>query len=163
MGGNDLLNGRQGNDLIDGGAGNDRVSYANASAGVTATLPSAATIGSSSGADGGDRLLSLEVLRGSAYADELRGSAGANTVEGLGDDDWIVGREGDDVLNGGTGPDTVGYEEASSAVTVNLSLGTATGGAGNDKLSAVENVSGSAHADVLTGSRRERRHQGPRR
>ena len=50
--------------------------------------------------------------------------------------------------------DTVSYEHAASAVTLNLSVTTtqSTGGAGSDTLSGFENVVGSAFDDVLTGS-----------
>ncbi len=52
------------------------------------------------------------------------------------------------------GVDTVSYETATSGVRVNLgSTSTqSTGGAGNDRLSGFENLTGSAHADTLTGS-----------
>jgi hypothetical protein len=46
----------------------------------------------------------------------------------------------------------VDYRTASSAVIVNLTSNTATGGAGSDTLADFEGILGSAHADTLTGT-----------
>ncbi len=56
------------------------------------------------------------------------------------------------MIDGGEGVDTASYENASSGVDVDLSDGTASGGDGNDTLSNIENVTGSAHDDVIGGS-----------
>ena len=62
----------------------------------------------------------------------------------------IIGTSGDDSLIGGVEIDTVQFSNATSAVTVNLELGTGTG-FGKDTLVNIENVSGSAFGDVLVG------------
>ena len=69
-------------------------------------------------------------------------------------DDTLRGGEGNDILNGGNGNDTADYTDAAAGVTVNLSRTTSqnTVGAGTDTLSSLENVTGSAFNDTLTGS-----------
>jgi serralysin len=74
-----------------------------------------------------------------------------------------VGGAGDDVLDGGESlssfnyfcSDYVDYSNAGAAVVVNLNSGTASGGAGNDKLINIEGVIGSAYADQITGGARQ--------
>ena len=85
------------------------------------------------------------VLVGNGENDTLTGGAGNDILLPDGGNDSVVG-------NGGT--DTVSYEDALAGVTVNLSLTAAqnTMGAGIDTLSGIENLTGSAHDDVLTGS-----------
>ena len=83
-----------------------------------------------------------------------------NYVAGSGDD-IIVGNSADNVLEGNAGADnidgqagldTAAYTGSSTAVTVNLSDGTASGGdAEGDTLTSIENLTGSAHDDTLTG------------
>ena len=83
-----------------------------------------------------------------------------NYVAGSGDD-IIVGNAADNVLEGSAGADdidgqlsldTAAYTGSSTAVTVNLSDGTASGGdAEGDTLTSIENLSGSAFDDTLTG------------
>jgi Ca2+-binding RTX toxin-like protein len=70
----------------------------------------------------------------------LTGDAGNNTLDGGG---------GDDTLDGGAGTDTASYAHAASGVTVSLAVAGAqnTGGAGNDTLTALENLSGSSFND----------------
>jgi Ca2+-binding RTX toxin-like protein len=84
----------------------------------------------------GDTFINIENLTGSAFSDVLKGDGGNN------------------VLNGGAGVDTVSYEHAAAGVTVSLALTTAqnTIWAGIDTLTAFENLTGSAHDDVLTGN-----------
>jgi len=52
----------------------------------------------------------------------------------------------------GAGNDTVDYSGAASGEAVDLTAGTATGGAGSDTLAAIENVTGTAFDDVITGT-----------
>ncbi|MDH4385034.1 MAG: M10 family metallopeptidase C-terminal domain-containing protein [Caulobacter sp.] len=136
--GNDLLTGGAGYDFIDGGAGRDTASYRGALGGVTADLQT----GRSTGAQDRDTLVGIENLIGSDFNDTLTGNNGANVISG---------GLGNDTLNGAKGLDTVSYEDAASAVTVNLLTGQATGGAGTDQLLGFENILGSAFNDSLTG------------
>ncbi|WP_332044591.1 calcium-binding protein [Phenylobacterium sp.] len=113
--GDDGLHGQQGDDLLDGGDGVDVAVYLNANGGVTVDLAVLGyqAIGANQGAD---RLLSVEQLWGSNFADTLSGDAGANGLVGGAGGDLLVGREGDDGLLGEQGDDT------------------ALGGSGNDRL-----------------------------
>ena len=60
---------------------------------------------------------------------------------------------GADTLNGGVGgtTNTVDFVNATSAVTINLTAGTASG-FGTDTLCNFQNVIGSTHGDTITGS-----------
>lgn len=155
--GDDTLSGELGNDTINGGAGTDTAVYVSATAGVVVNLAT----GTASGGAGTDKLLSIENVIGGAGADTLTGDMGANlldggagidVISGGAGDDLLLGGLGNDTLNGGAGIDTASYETATTAVTVNLLTGKATGGAGSDTISLVENVIGGAVNDVLTGN-----------
>lgn len=108
----------------------------------------------STGGSGNDTLANFENLLGSTYNDHLTGDANANIVDGADGDDVIEGGAGSDTLIGGNGTDTLTYINAGSAITVNLATATAqnTGGAGTDRISSFENLTGSAFNDTLTGT-----------
>jgi len=146
--GNDFIAGGDGNDTINGGSGIDTASYADASSSVTVSLAA----GTASGGAGFDVLIDIENVIGSGFADTLIGNRFANSLSGGSGDDTLDGGAGNDTLNGGVGIDTASYSSATSAVTVSLAGGTASGGAGFDLLSEVENVIGSNFADTLTGN-----------
>lgn len=170
--GDDTLAGGAGNDVIDGGLGINTASYAGAGSlaalaggatpGVTGVTVNLGTVGQQDTVnDGLDTLTGISNLIGSTFADTLTGDANANRIDGgLGDDtldggngnDTLVGGLGNDVINGNGGTDTVSYSTAVGAVTVNLNTNVASGAAGSDTLSNLENVEGSAFNDVLTGS-----------
>jgi Ca2+-binding RTX toxin-like protein len=61
---------------------------------------------------------------------------------------------GNNVLSGGAGIDTADYGASFSAVNLHLGITTAqaTGGSGSDTLLGIENLSGSAYNDRLTGN-----------
>jgi len=142
-----VLTGGLGDDALDGGAGVDTASYAGASGAVTVDLAA----GTASGAAGNDTLVNIENLAGSDYADDLTGDDAANTLSGGAGNDILDGGLGNDTLDGGAGTDTASYAGTSGAVTVNLAAGQATGAAGSDTLTAVENVTGSEYGDILAG------------
>lgn len=106
-----------------------------------------------SGNDSIDGLSGNDTIIGLAGNDTLIGSAGNDSINaGEGDNDVVNGGPGDDTLDGGTGSlDTVGYDEAPSAVTVSLAGAVASGGSGSDKLSNFERVIGSLYNDTITG------------
>ncbi|OWJ55820.1 calcium-binding protein, partial [Inquilinus limosus] len=147
--GNDTLIGLDGADTLQGGNGTDTVTYAASAAAVVVTVN-----GTGSGGDAqGDALSGIENLIGSAFNDTLTGDAGANVLNGGNGNDTLQGRGGADTLTGGAGTDTASYAASAAAVVVNLLNGTGTGGdAQGDTLAAIENTTGSAFNDTLTGN-----------
>jgi Ca2+-binding RTX toxin-like protein len=125
-----------------------------------------------------DTLISIENVVGGRRGDTLSGTAGANTLWGMSGNDTLDGRAGDDILNGGSGDDiligglgndTADYSldsndlNAQSIVPstvatglqgaiVDLALGQSWGAFGNDTLSSIENVNGSAGDDWISGT-----------
>jgi Ca2+-binding RTX toxin-like protein len=93
----------------------------------------------------------FENVIGSGFADTITGNAANNSLVGGAGNDTISGGAGDDTINGETGTDTASYLDATAAVTVSLSSGKSSGGAGSDTLLAIENVSGSSFADTIIG------------
>jgi Ca2+-binding RTX toxin-like protein len=167
LGGNDTITGGFGADEIDGSGGVDTASYSDSDVGVAVNLATGVGAG---GTAQGDELTSIENLTGSAHDDSLLGNDGVNVLSGGGDadllkgaggadtlngdagDDTLKGGGGADVINGGSGIDTVSYTESSARVVVSLNSGSPSGGdAEGDALSGVENLTGSAHNDVLHG------------
>jgi Ca2+-binding RTX toxin-like protein/carbon monoxide dehydrogenase subunit G len=140
-----------GNDTLIGGNGIDTADYSTATAAVTVNL--SVTGAQNTGGAGTDTLSGIENLTGSSYNDTLTGDANANTISGGAGNDTIAGGAGADTLDGGTGTDTVDYSASSAGVAVNLTnAGAQSGGdAAGDVLTNLENVAGSAYADVLTG------------
>ena len=104
------------------------------------------TFGDTIGGLGGD-----DTIDGLAGADTLDGGSGDDVLNGGDGDDYLIGGRGADALNGGTGHDIADFTDAVSGLTVNLATGLATGGAGSDTLSGVEEVLGSAYDDTITG------------
>jgi len=129
----DTLYGNAGNDTITGGTGADKI-Y---------------------GGDGNDVIYGNQdndTIFGEAGNDTLYGGQGDDAVyAGIGDD-ILEGGLGNDILNGGTGFNTASYVNATAAVSVNLTAGTAAGGAGTDTLFSIQNVTGSNYSDTILGS-----------
>jgi serralysin len=120
---------------------------------------------------GTDTLNSIESVSGSQFNDVITGDAGTNDLTGNGGNDVLYGRggsdtliggdgddrfyggSGNDTLTGGDGIDTAIYDDASGAITVDLSLTgmQKTGAAGYDQLSGIERLTGSRNADTFTG------------
>ncbi|QDU68546.1 PKD domain-containing protein [Engelhardtia mirabilis] len=142
-------------DTISGGAGVDTVDYSAAAGGVVVDL----VAGTATGA-GNDMLSGIENVTGSSFDDTLSGDSGANVLTGGAGDDVLDGGAGDDLLQGGAGADTltggagtdtVSYVDASSGVTVDLTIETAqdTGGGGIDTLSGIEGFVGGRYDDTI--------------
>jgi Tol biopolymer transport system component len=98
--GSDMLNGSAGNDILNGGPGVDTASYANSTAGISASLVTGFATG-----QGSDVLLGVENMIGSSLADSLMGSAAANLLSGAGGADVAHGAGANDTVFGGAGPD----------------------------------------------------------
>ncbi|MDO7834268.1 calcium-binding protein [Sphingobium sp. HBC34] len=168
--GNDVLSIGFGDDA-DGGDGFDTLylSLGGASAGVT--FNSIGITGAAPFLFSGSTIKNIEklvYLRGSEFDDRLTIAVQADPIKveaGAGNDivEWesnsvnLSGGDGHDlflaagsgaIIDGGQGNDTVDYRKAAAGVTVSLLAGT--GGAG-DSLANVENVTGSAFDDILTG------------
>lgn len=105
-GGNDTLSGGVGDDRLQGGAGSDKLvggegrdtaDYTDATRGVVINL--------AKGIGAGDRLLQIENVEGSAFADRLLGDDGDNLLAGGRGADTLIGGGGKDTLDGGAGDD----------------------------------------------------------
>ncbi len=128
-----------GDDVVDGRGGDDLVGF---DLGVQASLVTGSALG-----EGSDRLVSVEQLSGSDFADVLIGDNGRNylaggdgndLVDGRGGADRVFGDNHDDRVLGGSGDDIVGGDDATDRVL---------GGDGNDKLLP------GAGSDVLVGGK----------
>jgi Ca2+-binding RTX toxin-like protein len=96
--------------------------------------------------------LGNDTIQGNAGNDLLSGDDGADTLHGGNGQDRLVGGSGADTLNGGDDIDTADYQTSSVAVAVLLYIDDASGGeAEGDELNGIENVTGSAYADLLWG------------
>ena len=129
-GGANILAGDEGDDTLSGGSGNDTL------------LGDGRII-----IDSHDTGTSGPIV---TYADLVAAFPG--DPELASGDDTLEGGDGDDVLNGGGGTDTASYASASGAVEVFLNAagnGFASGAAGNDSLTSIEAVQGSAFDDQL--------------
>jgi Ca2+-binding RTX toxin-like protein len=101
---NDVMRAFGGSDYLYGASGRDRVSYDDATSGVTAYIG----MGTSGPAGEADKIDGdVEDLEGSPYADTLHGSSGPNLLMGDNRGDVLVGHAGADTLQGGAGPDTL--------------------------------------------------------
>ena len=162
-----ILEGGAGADTLDGGAGTDTASYADAEAGVIASLVDATN---NTGDAEDDSYANIENLTGSVHNDTLTGDDAENVISGgAGDDflfgggsgDMLIGGDGNDILDGGAGgdeliggdgTDTVNYSLATGGVTVSLADDTQNaGGAAGDSFTSIERVLGSSFNDIITG------------
>ncbi|WP_162806792.1 calcium-binding protein [Sphingosinicella terrae] len=83
----------------------------------------------------------------------MRGGSAGDRLEGRGGNDTLIGGASADVLDGGGGIDTASYQGSNAGVDVSLTRAAQSGGhAQGDLLSNVENLTGSAFADVLVGN-----------
>lgn len=147
--GDDWLTPGPGNDLVDGSHGHDMVSFVDSLAPVRVLLAE----GLATGAGETDRLVSIEQVTGTVFADYIEGDRRDNRLRGLGDYDWFVGSEGSDLYEGGTGRDMVSYVRATGPVTVDLGQGRGLAGqALGDRYLDIERITGSVHAYLFFGS-----------
>lgn len=158
--GDDTLFARPEADVINGGEGIDIVDYSRSDAGVIVRLWKGA---GENGFAQGDTYSQIENANGSSFADSLVGAddvanrldggAGDDSLSGLSGDDTTVGGPGADRIDGGAGSDTADYSGSDAGVIVRLWNGTGENGdAQGDRLTNVENVTGSGFADSLIGA-----------
>jgi Ca2+-binding RTX toxin-like protein len=155
---NNVIEGGLGDDTLVGGAGEDTASYAGSAVGVAVNLSLQGSAQNTNGA-GMDLLSGFENLQGSAFSDSLTGDAGANTLTGgAGDDTLNPGANAGgtvDLLDGGTGTDTASFAGYTAGVTATLNGATdgtaSVNGLAIANLRSIENLTGGAGNDVLTG------------
>lgn len=151
--GGDDLYGRGGADRLIGGDGFDLAGYNFSGLGVSVSLALTGAQNSPGTEAHGDVLIGIEGLVGSNHADTLTGNALDNTLVGNNGNDVLIGGKGADNLYGGADSDTASYATSSAGVTVWLDFNLIQGGdAQGDLLDSIENLIGSAYADLLNGN-----------
>lgn len=91
-------------------------------------------------------------LAGGGGDDTLSGGKGNDRLYGGNGDDTLIGGKGKDVIDGGPGIDMVSYVGSKKGVKIDLAKTKQKGGdASNDRLSGIENVTGSNKNDTLIG------------
>ncbi len=130
--GDDLLVGGGGADTLDGGDGDDTADYSSASQAVAFSLKTGT---GTAGDAASDTLTSIENLIGSDFNDTLEGDANDNRIDG------------------GLGIDVLSFANSDTAVSLNATTGTATGGGSEgDQYISIERIIGSGFDDTLIGS-----------
>lgn len=108
------------------------------------------------GRDGADSLWGQggdDTLIGGTGNDRLEGGAGADSLVGGPGADVLAGGPGADTLDGGTGIDRADFSNAGAGLVFDLTTpANATGAAAGDRAISVEQVTGSAFADTLSGA-----------
>ncbi|WP_027998190.1 beta strand repeat-containing protein [Sinorhizobium arboris] len=126
-----------GADLLDGGAGSDTADYSDKTASLVVTLAGANA---------------ATVFVGGVAEDTLRNIE--NVIGGSGND-VFAGDGFQNLFDGGAGSDTVDYSASAKGIAVTLNgandAKVIVGNAAEDTLRNIENVTGSAVADVITG------------
>jgi Ca2+-binding RTX toxin-like protein len=149
-GGDDVLDGGLGDDELDGGPGRDLVTYAGRTGGVFAFLAADAGEDAITGVEGLVGGSGDDVLVGGDGGDDLDGGPGKDVLDGGPGDDVLAGGASAeaDVVEGGTGKDRLSYADRVGEQGVIARLA---GGAGEDAITGVEELVGTAQADVLAG------------
>jgi len=130
--GNDIITGTPVGESINGLAGDDTIN----------------------GLGGDDTLIGAEgndTLNGGAGNDTLNGNAGNDTLRGGEGDDVLLGGGGTDIIDGGAGNDTNSFADIAADTTASIADGTASYGAVNETFTNIENLTGGAGNDSLTG------------
>ncbi len=148
--GDDIVYGGRNHDTIDAGDGDDEVWAYGGDNNVTGGLGNdQITTG-----DGNDTIDAGEgndtVVAGDGD-DSLYGGDGDDSLDGGDGDDLLRGGLGTNTLTGGAGTNTADYTGIGVAMTASLVAGAATGAGVTDTLIQIENLTGSALADILTG------------
>ncbi|MGB1238470.1 MAG: DUF4114 domain-containing protein [Pseudomonadales bacterium] len=142
--GSDQLWGDSGSDTLRGGRGDD-------------TLHGGSASDTLYGDSGNDILYGdtgADLLFGGGGNDTLYGGNGRDTINAGAGDDLIISGRGRDTLDGGSGSDTVSYQDAQSAVRVDLHAKRSTG-ADSDTYHSIENARGGDYNDWFRGDKRD--------
>lgn len=134
-----------GDDVVDGGPGDDQVGFRSP---VVANLGTGTATG-----EGADRLVSIESITGSDFADVLTGNGADNYLAGDGGDDVIQGAGGNDRLFGNAGSDRLLGEAGDDSTSGDEGNDRVLGGVGNDTLAGGtgdDMLAGSAGADLVS-------------
>ena len=150
--------GGAGNDVIDGGSidaaqsNNNRVHYGNATAGVSINLESGTA---TDGQGGTDTLININQVNGSSHADTLIGSNRTDV------DEQYFGGVGNDSINGMAGEDRLDYTGSTGGINAMLAVGTVSDGqGGEDAVSGIEHVRGTAYDDTILGNANDNKFEG---
>lgn len=149
----EILEGLSGNDIIDGGRTENGyyaiVSYQDFWNPVSVNLGAGTASKSGSGTD---TIQNIDAVFGSSLNDTLVGGSASRSLDGTLFESF-QGLGGNDSIDGGDGYDRVQYNASPTAVSVDLSTGTASDGFGTtDTLANIEFVRGSRFGDTFTGS-----------
>ena len=159
---NDTFIASAGANIFDGGSGgSDTVDYSQSNAAVTVDLTSTTGAGTSGGYAQGDQLIHVFNVIGSAFDDTFVASSDANAFDGGAGNDTMTASGGNNTFIGGAGSDTMtgtgtgnrASYTGSTAVTVDLfytdGTGTSGGDAAGDKLSGIQNLTGTTGNDTF--------------
>ncbi|MDA0786485.1 MAG: S8 family serine peptidase [Proteobacteria bacterium] len=146
--GNDTLQGGAGDDRLDGGGGSDWVSFEDAASGVDVKL---GRIRDAGGGMGADKLISIENVIGSAFADTLTGDDGGNGLSGGGGDDVLAGGRGSDKLLGEDGDDQIRGNTDDDTLYGGDGDDTLNGGGGSDRLDGGGGTDWADFSDIAGG------------
>ena len=155
--GDDQLTGGLGNDTIEGGLGSDTAIFDGYFDDyVITTVGDQTTVAGFGFTDTLNHVENLRFLDRTIYiapvSISVAASSGGSALQGGDGADLLTGGDGNDVLDGGVGDDIASYATAGVGVTVSLlTQGAQDTGAGLDTLIGIENLTGSAHSDVLIG------------
>jgi VCBS repeat-containing protein len=139
-----------GNDTIIGN-GATRISFNNATAGVTVDLQTGTTPGTGTATGdasvGTDTFSGVNAVQGSMFDDTIYGSNNTATTE------TFTGNGGNDYIDGRGGFDIASYNNiylSTGSITVNMAAGIVTGDSsiGTDTLRSIEGIQGTGNADT---------------
>ncbi|MDD4616451.1 MAG: calcium-binding protein, partial [Alphaproteobacteria bacterium] len=146
--GSNLFYASLGSDTLDGGVGGtNTITFANATSASVINLTTGITTGWAT-----DTLSNFTHVIGSDFGDTIKGSAGSDSITGGSGNNFVYATTGVDTINGGVGgTNTISFENATTASTINLATGATTGWA-TDALSNFSRLIGSNIGDTITGS-----------
>ena len=104
-----------------------------------------------------------ETITGNDGHDLIYGNGGLDNLSGGAGNDFLQGGTGNDIIDGGGDVDTVDLSNAFFGVTIDLNdagVQTLGGGLGDDTITNIENVRGSAFTDSITGDGNDNRIDG---